>query len=72
MISFAEFVIAQDISNKAGERDSLSAFESLQGLSDDEATEASRHVSDVGSLEDLRIDSETNEAEQEKKQIWRK
>lgn len=50
----------------------LSAFESLQGLSDDEATEASRHVSDVGSLEDLRIDSETNEAEQEKKQIWRK
>lgn len=47
----------------------LSAFESLQGLLDDEATEAIRHVSDVGVLETNRIESETDEAEKERQKI---
>lgn len=47
----------------------LSAFEGLQGLLDDEATGAIRHVSDVGVLEANRIENETDEAEQEKRQI---
>lgn len=47
----------------------LSLLESIQGLLDDEATEAIQGVRAVGELESKRIESETDTAEEEKKQI---
>ena len=47
----------------------LSLLDSIQGLLDDEATEAIQGVRTVGELESKRIESETDTAEEEKKQI---
>lgn len=48
---------------------SLSLLDSIQGLLDDEATDAIQVVRNVGEIESQRIESETNTAEEEKKQI---
>ena len=47
----------------------LSLLDSIQGLLDDEATDAIQGVRTVGELETQRIESETDTAEEEKKQI---
>lgn len=47
----------------------LSLLDSIQGLLDDEATDAIQGVRAVGEIESQRIDSETETAEEEKKQI---
>lgn len=47
----------------------LSLLDSIQGLLDDEATEAIQGARTVGELESKRIESETDTAEEEKKQI---
>lgn len=46
---------------------SLSLLDSIQGLLDDEATDAIQVVRNVGEIESQRIESETNTAEEEKK-----
>lgn len=48
---------------------SLSLLDSIQGLLDDEATDAIQGVKAVGEFESQRIESETDTAEEEKKQI---
>lgn len=45
---------------------SLSLLDSIQGLLDDEATDAIQVVRNVGEIESQRIESETNTAEEEK------
>ena len=47
----------------------LSLLESIQGLLDDEATDAIQGVTAVGEFESQRIESETDTAEEEKRQI---
>ena len=47
----------------------LSLLESIQGLLDDEATDAIQGVKAVGEFESQRIESETDTAEEEKRQI---
>ena len=47
----------------------LSLLDSIQGLLDDEATDAIQGVKVVGEMESQRIKSETDTAEEEKKQI---
>ena len=47
----------------------LSLLDSIQGLLDDEASDAIRGVMAVGEFESQRIESETDTAEEEKKQI---
>ena len=47
----------------------LSLLDSIQGLLDDEATDAIQVVRNVGEIESQRIESETDTAEEEKKQI---
>lgn len=47
----------------------LSLLDSIQGLLDDEATDAIQDVRAVGEVESQRIESETDTAEEEKKQI---
>ena len=47
----------------------LSLLDSIQGLLDDEASDAVQGVRAVGELESQRIESETDTAEEEKKQI---
>lgn len=47
----------------------LSLLESIQGLLDDEATDAIQGVKAVGEFESQRIESETDTAEEEKQQI---
>lgn len=47
----------------------LSLLDSVQGLLDDEATDAIQGVRTVGEVESQRIESETDTAEEEKKQI---
>lgn len=47
----------------------LSLLDSIQGLLDDEATDAIQGVRAVGEVESHRIESETDTAEEEKKQI---
>ena len=47
----------------------LSLLDSIQGLLDDEASDAVQDVRAVGEFESQRIESETDTAEEEKKQI---
>lgn len=47
----------------------LSLLDSIQGLLDDEATDAIQSVRAVGEIESQRLDAETSSAEEEKKQI---
>lgn len=47
----------------------LSLLDSIQSLLDDEATDAIQVVRNVGEIESQRIESETDTAEEEKKQI---